>query len=1100
MKAERAIFGVTLAFLFMSTLSFMFNLFPVEAEFTKPTAPNDYMFQEATNDELLIGAYYYVWWGVSINPHWPLGYRYTPVLGEYSSGDPEVANQHILWASRYGVDFFTVSWFGSHPWADYPAIDQSLKSGLLNATELPRIRFCLLYESPAIMDRAEMEGANKTETFMEDMLYAASNYFVNPNYLKINGKPVVFLYSLYYLYQKFDYSTAPFEYVRQRLADMNMSIFFVGDAVAASIPDVNSPLLRSMDAVTSYFFEFTTSWQTVLDDMNTYYPQWLSSMDSINVHFIPNAYPGFDDSAFMYGSYRILPRNQSMFRRTIDISRKYIDPHLRILMITSWNEWHESTAIEPAIEWGETYLQKIHTINVPEDYPRIQEAINNANQGDTVFVSSGTYYENVIVNKTVSLIGENRNTTVIDGGGIGRTVYVVADNVTIKGFTIRNSGYGLYDGGIWVNSRNVQVLNNNLANNSWSVGLEYPGIYCVIKDNIISGQEHSYAEGGGILVTNSTGNRIVRNTISCYEAYGIYLNGTGNNIIGNVFTNNLLSSIYVNGNNNVIHHNNFMETSSPVSIAKGANIWDNGYPSGGNFWSNYTGVDNKSGLSQDQLGSDGIGDTAYTIDANNTDRYPLIAPLNMFDAGVWNRTAYNIYLISNSTISNFQLNTLQKTISFKATGPNSTAGFCRVTIPNIIAQELWENNCSILVDGKRVETINWTDIENAYIYFTYQHTQHEIVILQTHTTFLQISTTTGGETNPPSGSHAYLVGEVTSVSAIPYKNYIFDHWLLDGTNIGSNNPIEILMDTNHTLNAIFTPITHNLSISTTTGGTTDPAPGTYTYINGTVVSVTAIPEANYVFDYWELDGVNVGSENPINVPMTANHALHAVFLQVYKLTITATIGGTTTPAPGTYNYTAGTTLNITAIPDIGFSFDYWLLDGKVKTENPIALTMDSNHTLEAYFVDDTPPEISNPMQDPPADNVQICQNVTVWVNVTDHETGVKNVTLWYSINNGTTWTPINMTEIAPNTYQATIPGYDNCTWVIYKIIAYDNAGNNATKNNNGYNYKYQFIPEFPENTLLLCSLLLATITPIIIKKINSKTNLIPISKTKKSKT
>jgi hypothetical protein len=60
-------------------------------------------------------------------------------------------------------------------------------------------------------------------------------------------------------------------------------------------------------------------------------------------------------------------------------------------MVTSWNEWHESTVIEPAIEWGEAYLQKLHTINVPEDYPKIQEAINNADQEDTIFVSNGTY-------------------------------------------------------------------------------------------------------------------------------------------------------------------------------------------------------------------------------------------------------------------------------------------------------------------------------------------------------------------------------------------------------------------------------------------------------------------------------------------------------------------------------------------------------------------------------------------------------------------------------------------------------------------------------------------------------------------------------------
>jgi nitrous oxidase accessory protein NosD len=58
------------------------------------------------------------------------------------------------------------------------------------------------------------------------------------------------------------------------------------------------------------------------------------------------------------------------------------------------------------------------------------------------------------------------------------------------------------------------------------------------------------------------------------------------------------------------------------------NTWDDGYPSGGNYWSNYTGIDEYSGPSQNETGSDGIGDTPYVIDENNTDRYPLMAPFS----------------------------------------------------------------------------------------------------------------------------------------------------------------------------------------------------------------------------------------------------------------------------------------------------------------------------------------------------------------------------------------------------------------------------------------------------------------------------------------
>jgi len=200
----------------------------------------------------------------------------------------------------------------------------------------------------------------------------------------------------------------------------------------------------------------------------------------------------------------------------------------------------------------------------------------------------------------------------------------------------------------------------------------------------------------------------------------------------------------------------------------------------------------------------------------------------------------------------------------------------------------------------------------------------------------------------------------------------------------------------------------------------------------------------------------------------------------YYLTITSNMGGTTSPLPGIYNYAEGSLLYVTAIPNPGYSFGYWLLDGEEKTENPVTVVMDANHTLEAFFVDDIPPEIGVPVQEPP-ENVTAYQNVTVTVNVTDAGTGVYNVTLWYSIDNGTTWTPLNTTEISPNTYQTTIPGYENCTWITYKIIAYDNNGNPAINDNYGYYYIYRVIPEFPSAIILLLPIILSLIIVAFMK-------------------
>ena len=216
---------------------------------------------------------------------------------------------------------------------------------------------------------------------------------------------------------------------------------------------------------------------------------------------------------------------------------------------------------------------------------------------------------------------------------------------------------------------------------------------------------------------------------------------------------------------------------------------------------------------------------------------------------------------------------------------------------------------------------------------------------------LTITTTTGGTTSPPPGDHVYSPGTNVSVTATPDACYQFDHWELDGVDVGSANPYTVTMDANHTLHAVFTQINYTLTITTTTGGTTSPSPGAHDYPCCTNVSVTAIPDACYVFDHWELDGFPAGSANPITVHMDSDHTLHAVFATInYTLTITTTSGGTTSPSPGPHVYSCCTNVSVTAVPDTCYQFDHWELDGvDVGSANPYTVHMDSDHTLHAVF-------------------------------------------------------------------------------------------------------------------------------------------------------
>jgi len=187
------------------------------------------------------------------------------------------------------------------------------------------------------------------------------------------------------------------------------------------------------------------------------------------------------------------------------------------------------------------------------------------------------------------------------------------------------------------------------------------------------------------------------------------------------------------GDNNKIYHNNFIDNTSPgFAVNSDTNTWDNGYPSGGNYWSNYAGVDVKSGPNQDQTGSDGIGDTPQTFSGPNEDKYPLMDLFNTFDAGTWNGMSYSVDVVSNSTVSDFYFNPSEGAfIRFNVTGKSGTNGFCRVTIPKSL---LWvEDGWTILVGGTPIANYTIIPDENyTYLYFTYNHSTKTVVIQGTH--------------------------------------------------------------------------------------------------------------------------------------------------------------------------------------------------------------------------------------------------------------------------------------------------------------------------------------------------------------------------------
>jgi parallel beta-helix repeat protein len=182
---------------------------------------------------------------------------------------------------------------------------------------------------------------------------------------------------------------------------------------------------------------------------------------------------------------------------------------------------------------------------------------------------------------------------------------------------------------LYTTSPHVSIYNNNITGNEFGVRVASGGSnYVNVSDNVVM-NNRGYGIGltgfgAGSNYATVSRNLVVNNSDGI--ALGQYSNF--NTIIQNNISQNGYGFYIEYSTQNTIRDNIIMDNDQQVYVSTGSvNTWDGGYPAGGNYWSDYGGVDLCSGSHQNITGSDGIGDTPYVIDANNQDRYPLMSPL-----------------------------------------------------------------------------------------------------------------------------------------------------------------------------------------------------------------------------------------------------------------------------------------------------------------------------------------------------------------------------------------------------------------------------------------------------------------------------------------
>ena len=244
------------------------------------------------------------------------------------------------------------------------------------------------------------------------------------------------------------------------------------------------------------------------------------------------------------------------------------------------------------------------------NYKNIQDAINASAENYTIFVYSGIYYENIVINKTINIIGEDAATTIIDGNNSGDVIYISEEGKTnISGFTIKKSGINA--AGISIHSNNNIIYDNNISDNSY-------GIYSTYSQNNNFSQNTFLSNSGYGIYLNSVSDSVIFGNIFLFNSCGLRIKSSKNNeVFRNQFTDNQKGMYFCcSARYNTVFYNVFSNNSIwNAEDSVGNNQWDNEKIGIGNYWDDYNGTDTDG---------DVIGDTPYIISSNGQDNYPLI--------------------------------------------------------------------------------------------------------------------------------------------------------------------------------------------------------------------------------------------------------------------------------------------------------------------------------------------------------------------------------------------------------------------------------------------------------------------------------------------
>jgi hypothetical protein len=314
--------------------------------------------------KLSVGVYYYPWHGK--NFHNGGGYlreklSHTPQLGEYDDTDPEVIRQHLAWSQYANIGLWVTSW-----WGEGKIEDTTTKNVILDVIEGTSHKIALHYETTSRMKGEN--GTKSTHRVTDDINYICDTYFGHPNYFRIDDRPVLVLYVTRTLDDVPGLLQEALLLARTAAAKKGYNIYLVGDQAFGKPPIENNELTYEadsfdyLDAITNYDVYGSMGRGYVNNDaIKAFYDKqwiWRRLAKKEGCAFIPSVTPGYNDQGVRPEakhaplSRRLSPTSPegSFFEASLKRAIGLVDPSAQnLLLVNSFNEWHEDTQIEPCV-------------------------------------------------------------------------------------------------------------------------------------------------------------------------------------------------------------------------------------------------------------------------------------------------------------------------------------------------------------------------------------------------------------------------------------------------------------------------------------------------------------------------------------------------------------------------------------------------------------------------------------------------------------------------------------------------------------------------------------------------------------------------------